>query len=217
MEDFINTFKDKSRHHQKLINFLYPKLNQIQNGNILEFGVSEKGMSTQLFLEFSKKSNCKLFSIDNVNYSSKFVNDNWKFFHTRDDNFDFIKSNIPNKFKLIMLDTIHEADHVEKILYNYYSLLEKNCYFFIDDISWIPYLKNSDKNKFYCEVNNYETFERLLEIYNNNRENFSIEFSFDGTGMCRLKKLNEKNLKPLKKIKLRKYSSKNLIRKLLKR
>ena len=217
MEDFINTFKDKSRHHQKLINFLYPKLNQIQNGNILEFGVSEKGMSTQLFLEFSKKSNCKLFSIDNVNYSSKFVNDNWKFFHTRDDNFDFIKSNIPNKFKLIMLDTIHEADHVEKILYNYYSLLEKNCYFFIDDINWIPYLKNSDKNKFYCEVNNYETFERLLEIYNNNRENFSIEFSFDGTGMCRLKKLNEKNLKPLKKIKLRKYSSKNLIRKLLKR
>ena len=217
MEDFINTFKDKSRHHQKLINFLYPKLNQIQNGNILEFGVSEKGMSTQLFLEFSKKSNCKLFSIDNVNYSSKFVNDNWKFFHTRDDNFDFIKSNIPNNFKLIMLDTIHEADHVEKILYNYYSLLEKNCYFFIDDINWIPYLKNSDKDKFYCEVNNYETFERLLEIYNNNRENFSIEFSFDGTGMCRLKKLNEKNLKPLKKIKLRKYSSKNLIRKLLKR
>ena len=66
-------------------------------------------------------------------------------------------------------------------------------------------------------MNNYETFERLLEIYNNNRENFSIEFSFDGTGMCRLKKLNEKNLKPLKKIKLRKYSSKNLIRKLLKR
>lgn len=217
MEDFINTFKDKSRHHKKLINFLYPKLNEIQNGNILEFGVSDKGMSTQLFLEFSKKKNCKLFSIDNMNYSSKFINDNWKFIHTRDDNFDFIKKNIPKNFKLIMLDTIHEADHVEKILYSYYDLLEKNCYFFIDDISWIPYLKNSDKDKFYCEINNYETFQRLLEIYNNNRENLSIEFSFDGTGMCRLKKLNEKNLNPLKRLKLRKYSFKNLIRKVLKR
>ena len=56
-----------------------------------------------------------------MNYSSKFVNDNWKFIHTRDDNFDFIKKNIPKNFKLIMLDTIHEADHVEKILYSYYE------------------------------------------------------------------------------------------------
>ena len=55
MEDFINTFKDKSRHHQKLINFLYPKLNQIQNGNILEFGVRKRNVYTIIFRIFQKE------------------------------------------------------------------------------------------------------------------------------------------------------------------
>ena len=56
MENFINKFKNKSRHHNKLINFIYPELKNIENCNILEFGVSEKAMSTELFLEHSSKS-----------------------------------------------------------------------------------------------------------------------------------------------------------------
>ena len=74
MENFINKFKNKSRHHNKLINFIYPELKNIENSNILEFGVSEKAMSTELFLEHSSKTNCKLFSIDNVDFSKKFDN-----------------------------------------------------------------------------------------------------------------------------------------------
>ena len=62
-------------------------------------------------------------------------------------------------------------------------MLELNCCFFIDDISWIPYLKESDKNRFYGEINNLETFNLLLEIYYNNRDNIDIEFSFQGTEM----------------------------------
>ena len=55
MENFINKFKNKSRHHNKLITFIYPELKNIENSNILEFGVSEKAMSTELFLEHSSK------------------------------------------------------------------------------------------------------------------------------------------------------------------
>ena len=76
-----------------------------------------------------------------------------------------IKNIIPKEFSLILLDTIHEADHVKKIIYNYFDLLNVNSCFFIDDISWIPYLIDSDKNRFYGEVNNLETFEILLEIF----------------------------------------------------
>ena len=170
LNKFISNFEKKSRHHSKLINFVYPELKKLNNSNILEFGVSEKGMSTELFLEHSNLSNCKLYSIDNVDYSKKFYNSNWKFVLSRDDSFSYVKKNIPEKFELILLDTIHEAKHVENIFFNYYNMLKANHCFFIDDISWLPYLKNSEKNRFYGEINNFEIFNKILEIYYSNRE-----------------------------------------------
>ncbi len=215
MNNFINTFQKKSRHHFKLFKFIYPELIKLNNNNILEFGVSEKAMSTDLFLNYSKDTGCKLFSIDNVDYSDKFKDKNWKFILSRDDNYNFVKKNIPNYFSLILLDTLHEAKHVQKIIYNYFDMLELNCCFFIDDISWIPYLKESDKNRFYGEINNLETFNLLLEIYYNNRDNIDIEFSFQGTGMCKITKIKDVALNNPRKIQTRQNTIKNLIRKII--
>ena len=217
MQNFINKFSAKSRHHSKLINFIYPELRNIKDCNILEFGVSEKAMSTELFLEYSSHFNCKLFSIDSVDFSKKFNQSNWNFLHTRDDNFSYIFNNVPNTFKLILLDTIHEAKHVKNILYKYYDLLEINHCFFIDDISWLPYVKSSEKNRFYAEINNIETFRIILEIYYANRENFDLEFNFQGTGMCKIKKKNNNKLNDPSMIKTRTLSIKNLVRRIMKR
>ena len=211
---FTEEYNYKSRHHSKLINFVLPELKKIRNSNILEFGVSKQAMSTELFLEYSKENNCKLFSIDNVDYSHKFNDTSWNFIFSRDDNFSLIKSKIPKKFHLILLDTIHEAKHVEKIIYAYYDFLEINHCFFIDDISWLPYLKNSDKNRFYAEINNIETFNKILEIYLNNLENMHLEFNFQGTGMCKIIKISNLKLNNPKKIKTRENSIKNILRKI---
>ena len=43
-------------------------------------------------------------------------------------------------------------------------------------------------------------FVKLLEIYHSNRENMLIEFTFEGTGMCKIKKLKLDKLKPPKKL-----------------
>ena len=56
----------------------------------------------------------------------------------------------------------------------------------------MPYLKNSSKDNFYCEINNRETFFKLLEIYNSNFEKFDISFDFTSSGTCRIKKKAEK-------------------------
>ena len=63
-----------------------------------------------------KKKNGKLLSIDVNDYSYHFKSKNWKFLCTRDDNYKYIERNIPKKFDIIYLDTIHAAYHVKKIL-----------------------------------------------------------------------------------------------------
>ncbi len=214
--NFLNEFKLRSRHHSKLSNFIGPELINNNYSNILEFGVSQKCMSTELFLNYCDSKECNLFSVDNVDYSEKFKNNKWKFIKSRDDDFKFVSSYIPSKIDLILLDTVHEAKHVEKIIYFYYDYLNLQSCFFIDDISWIPYLIDSDKNRFYAEINNYETFIKLLEIYYNNRSNFNLDFNFEGTGMCKITKLTKNKLNIPKKIKSRNFSIKNIIRKFIK-
>ena len=211
--NFLTKFKSTSRHHSKLTNFIVPELSKIAGANILEFGVSEKCMSTELFLNYCNHKDCKLFSIDVIDYSQKFKNNKWKFIKARDDNFEYVSSCVPKNIDLILLDTIHEAKHVEKILYYYYDFLNINSCFFIDDVSWLPYLKDADKNHFNAEINNHETFIKLLEIYNNNKLNFNIEFTFEGTGICKIIKLNKNKLNRPKKIKSRNFSIKNILRK----
>ena len=204
------------RHKRKFLDFIINQIKDIQSPQILEFGVSEAGMSTGLFLELCKKNSGKLLSIDINDYSKKFEDPNWKFIHTRDDNFELIEKSIENKLDIIYLDTLHKADHVEKILYRYYNKLKKGGFFFIDDISWIPYISKNPKNHFYKEINNMETFEKILDIYNANSENFDLEFSFVGTGIAKIHKVTENKLIDKKKISSRKITFHNLLRKIYK-
>ena len=203
-----------SDYDYKIEVFLENQIQKISNPNILEFGVRE-GRSTKIFLDLCKKKNGKLFSVDVDDYSNLFNDENWTFLKTRDDNFEFLKDRLPKKFDVIYLDSLHEANHVEKIFYYYYDFLKVGGHFYIDDISWLPYLKSNLRNNFYCEINNKETFERLIEIYNNNINNFDIFFTFISSGMCRIVKKNDQ-LNVHNKIVTREKSIKNIFRKILK-
>lgn len=198
----------------KIDTFLKKDLLKIENPQIVEFGVRE-GRSTKLFLDLCEKNNGKLFSIDVDDYSNLYKNKNWQFIRSRDDNFNFLEEILPKNLDIIYLDSLHEADHVEKIFYHYFSKLKINGYFFIDDISWIPYLQTEVRNNFYCEINNSETFERILSIYLSNQSNFDIEFSFISSGMCKIKKKSD-NLNLKKKLIYRTNSLKNYLRKIIK-
>ena len=71
---------------------------------------------------------------------------------SRDDDFDFIKSNIPSKIDILFIDTLHEAKHVEKLLYNYYDLIKIGGFIFIDDISHLPYINGKIKQIFIVKL-----------------------------------------------------------------
>jgi predicted O-methyltransferase YrrM len=199
----------------KLKNFLETELEKIKKPNIIEFGVKE-GRSTKIFLDYCERNDGKLYSVDIDDYSSLFKNQKWKFIQSRDDNFELIDGHIDRRFDLIYLDSLHEANHVEKIFYHYYDKLVINGFFFIDDTSWLPYLRNAQRDNFYCEINNKETFQKILSIYNMNTENFDLEFSFISSGLCKIKKKKD-TLNSIKEINTREISLKNFIRKIKKK
>ena len=197
----------------KLEESLFPLIEKINNPIILELGV-QQGRSTKKFLEICEKNNGKLFSVDIDDCSNVSKSNNWKFFKTRDDNFEFIKTQIPNEIDILFIDTLHEAEHVKKLIYAYYPLIKKNGYIFIDDISHLPYLKNKIRDNFYCEINNKETLELLISIYSENYNNFDLSFSFVSSGLAIIKKKNDSEIINHKKINDRSMSLKNILRKL---
>ena len=60
--------------------FVVPEVKDINNLNILEFGV-RKGISTSIFLDICKKNSGKLYSNDVVVYASLYNDAEWKFIH----------------------------------------------------------------------------------------------------------------------------------------
>ncbi len=204
----------ENRHREKFLRIFEKELEKFEKPIILEFGVSSKALSTSIFLENCIKKNGYLYSVDVIDYSHHFNSKNWKFINCKDDDYDLIDSIVPKNFDIIYLDTIHKANHVEKILFYYFDRLNIGGVFVIDDTSLLPYLKKREKNNFSLEVNNQETFQKLLEIYNSNHENLYFECSFIGTGAVKLTKLNDKKLKKSNSLSDRRLSLLNLIRKI---
>ena len=169
----MNNHYGKLTNYRKLINFVYEKIKHIKEPTILEFGVRE-GVSTKMFIELCEARLGNLYSIDAKDCKSVSISKRWNFIQSRDDNFDFIKNKIPEKFDIIFLDTLHEAQHVKKIFYYYYKFLKTDGFFFIDDTSWLPYVKKNYRDGVYAEINNQETFEILLKIYFANYHNFDL-------------------------------------------
>ena len=193
---------------------LFELIKDIKNPSILEFGV-QNGESTTRFLDLCNKNNGYLYSVD-IDDCSKVSDDKrWKFIKTRDDNFDIVKSQIPKELDVIFIDSLHEANHVEKIFYNYYDHLKIGGYIFVDDISHLPYLNNK-KSSFYCEINNRETFNELLKIYYFNQNRFDLNFSFKSSCLAIIHKTSTEPLQITRKVISREFSPKNFLRKLWK-
>ena len=202
-----------NEYEEKIEKNLFNLIKHLDKPKILELGV-QSGVSTNKFLEICDNNDGYLYSVDVDDCSSVAQNKRWKFIKSRDDNYDYIKSIIPEKLNVIFIDTLHEAAHVNKIIYNYYEQLEEGGYIFVDDVSHLPYLNENKKSSFYCEINNKETFENILEIYYNNQDCFDLNFSFKSSGLAIIKKKNNSELKPNSKLKSRQRSLKYLIRKI---
>ena len=203
----------KSDYYIKYKNIVPKHFFKKENINILEFGV-ENGNTTSLFLEMCEKNSGSVISVDCKNYSNLFNSSNWIFIESRDDNHKKIEDQIKNNsFDIICLDTIHTKKHVKKILEYYYKYLKVDGIFLIDGISHIPYLKMNYRDNFHSEINNKEIFDYLLELKNKIKNNISLDFSFQGSGVAKLTK-KENVILTEKKLVSRVKTLKNFLRKI---
>ena len=196
--------------YENKIDYIVNLVKDFKNINILELGVRE-GISTKKFLEICNQNNGKLVSID-IDDCSKVSNDKrWTFIHSSDDNFEIVDKEINSKLDLIYIDSYHEPNHVEKVFNHYYNYLKIGGICVIDDISWLPYCKNEYRDNEYSEMINKSIFKKILEIYNQNKDKFSLEFYFEGSGLAIIRKkkdvLNESKI-----ILSRDFSVKNILK-----
>ena len=73
-------------------------------------------------------------------------------------------------------------------------------------------MRGKDRNSFYCEINNRETFDEILNILNSNESLFDLSFTYKSSGLAIIKKIKAEDLKKEEKIHTRKLSLKNLVR-----
>ena len=195
------------------LDYMIERIKHFQNIKILELGVKE-GTSTKKFIELCNLNNGFLTSIDINDCSNVVKSDRWKFIHSSDDNFENIDKNIPKNLDFIFIDSLHEPNHIEKVFYHYYKFLKKKGICIIDDISWLPYSKNENSDNEFTENINRSTFKKILEIYNQNKENFYLDFFFKDSGYGIITKINEKPLNKSIKIPSREFALKNFLRKI---
>jgi len=201
--------------YENKIEYIVELIKDIKNIEILELGV-RRGISTKKFLEVCKKNEGNLISIDIDDCSEVSSDENWKFIHSSDDNFEFIDKQINKDLDFIYIDSYHEPSHVKKVFYHYYNFLKIDGICIIDDVSWLPYCKNEYRDNEFSENINRSVFNKILEIYNQNKNKFSLEIYFKGSGLAIIKKKNN-DLNQSKKIISREISIKSFLKKIFKR
>ena len=195
---------------QNKLNLIKKKIENVDKPLILELGVKE-GRSTEMFLEVCDRNNGNLISIDILDCSKISNNPRWKFIHSSDDNFDYINGKIEKKIDVLFIDSLHEPNHIKKVFYNYFNFVKINGLIFIDDVIQLPYVKGEYRDNEFVETINRLTFNKILEIFNENKNNFTLDINFSGSGLATIKKINN-DLNYEKKIKNRLFSFKNILK-----
>ena len=208
----MNTKLDNNNYLKKIKNFIFEFEKNKKNPLILEFGVRQ-GRSTKMFLEICERNDGNLISIDVDDYANLFNDKNWTFIQCRDDNKIKISSFLKKSIDIILIDSFHDPEHVLKLINLYWKNLTTGGSMYVDDISWLPYIKNSWRDHKYTENINFDTFQILLNLLNSNKDNLTLEFNFQDSGIARLIKLKDNLLEKPKKI----IRRKNLIKTILKK
>tara|TARA_Y100001935_G_C17210070_1_gene459618 strand:- start:300 stop:1001 length:702 start_codon:yes stop_codon:yes gene_type:complete len=188
---------DKDMNHKKII---FDHIVQLESPIILEFGVNT-GASSSLFAYLAEQNKGKVFSIDIKNCSDVVISNNWFFLQTNDLNTEKILDNFKDLYEgidLIFIDSYHDADHVEKLTYNWFPYLKKGGIIFFDDTDNLIYKL---QKRIPHTINVGEINNRIKQIYHSNENKIYYSKYYGASGLSKYYKLSEfmDKLNPIKK------------------
>lgn len=184
-EEIKNNLKNNKLNH---LTVMHDLIVNSKLKTVVECGV-DRGTSTCAFLEAIKQTNGKLYSFDIKDCSKLFEEENWEFCQINDVNIKKILQNFPDLYKsgidLLYIDSYHEPNHVRRLLYEYFPLININGYILVDDTSAYPYRKLKDLIN---ALNSDLCKEEVEEFYFSNFD--ILDYQYDGgeNGLCILKK-----------------------------
>ena len=208
-QSYINELKnhlskpDESRFLAQQLLRLHKEAESKLNPLIVELGV-DRGQSTRVFLNaIDGKDNAKLISIDIKNCSNAVNDENWEFVQQDSTDIEKLlinKPKIKNGIDILYVDSLHEADHVKKEIYNFYEYLNNDAYIFFDDIDSSPYMNRQRKDSVNTEIANRKIFKLLEAIFRGNMDKLDFEIMRGSTGLGifkKRKKIGEKLNPPI--------------------
>lgn len=191
-------------HIDLMVDFVSKKQNPI----ILEFGV-ERGFSTKKFINFAEKNSGKVFSVDIADCSKVSNSRSWKFLQSNDLNVDYILNQFSEikigGVDLIYIDSYHEAEHVQKLIYYYFTYLKYDGAIFVDDIDSFPLrLRKKTWNSIIYDL----TLDCVKEFYESNIDNCSLKVFYNNkqNGLAMIHKTNKFMAEPNKIKKIWNYN-----------
>tara|TARA_A100001035_G_scaffold276783_1_gene272468 strand:- start:12 stop:680 length:669 start_codon:yes stop_codon:yes gene_type:complete len=200
----------KSQKNLKRLKVIKEIISKGKKLRILELGVFF-GTSTTMFLKSPNVKN--LISVDINDCSKVSKSKKWKFLKTRDDNFKYINKFLKKKIDIVFIDSLHEPEHIEKLIYFYYRKIKVGGKILIDDVSWLQHVKNARFDNDFTEIINRLIFKKIIEIYFTNQDKFNLKIDFSDSGLAIITKIRDK-LNVSKKIKDRSFSFKNILKQL---
>ncbi len=165
------------------------------NPLIVELGV-DRGQSTRIFLNaIDGKDSAKLISIDIKDCRNIVDDKNWEFVQQDSADIEKLlirKPKIKNGIDILYVDSLHNAEHVKKEIYNFFEYLNNGAYIFFDDIDSSPYMNKQRKDSVNIEIANRNIFRLLEAIFRGNMDKIDFEIMRGSTGLGIFKK--RKNL-----------------------
>ena len=205
---------------QTLVGEIYRSLLKRKNQIILECGVN-RGLTSSVFTYYCEKNESHCFSIDIKDCSEVVDSDSWTFIKNDDTDVSGIINDYPvldqKGIDILYVDSLHTADHVMKVLYNWYPYMNKDSLIFIDDIDARVFRKGNPKDSIISELNWNEINQFTIDFVDQNYFDTTLTQYYGKTGLAKISKVSEKGSKPKPIIKRKRLIGALFIVKILKK
>ena len=183
---------------------------------ILECGV-HLGWSSGVLAHACEQTGGKLISLDIVDCSDAIVSDAWSFIQTSDTDIETVLARAPilrEGIHLLYIDSLHDAQHVARLMELYYPFVRQGGYLAFDDVDPGPYLRGRRKDDAEREIAWRKIGETVMDFFYTNEDDLMLEMHYGSTGLAILKKLTPqgKPANPTRRIPKRHFTWRSFVK-----